>query len=110
MFVVRSRFLRVVALPLAVALGILVLPAVAGAATNPGDTAIEARWTALGRESGPLGAKLPPPRNNPYDVTGGRAQDFTNGSIFWSEATGAWDVRGAVRDRYLAAGGPGGTL
>jgi hypothetical protein len=43
-------------------------------------------------------------------VPGGRAQDFANGSIFWSEPTGAWDVLGAVRDRYLAAGGPGGTL
>src|SRR5688500_12834761 len=110
MFAVNSRFLRAIVLPLAVAIGVFVLPAAASAATKPGDTEIEARWTALGGESGPMGAKLPPPQNNPYDVPGGRAQDFANGSIFWSEATGAWDVRGAVRDRYLAAGGPGGTL
>lgn len=110
MFVVRSRFLRLIALPMAVAISVLVLPAVAMAAAKPGDNEIEARWTALDREDGPLGAKLPPPKHTPYDVPGGRAQDFANGSIFWSDATGAWDVRGAVRDRYLAAGGPGGTL
>ena len=96
MFVVSSWFLRLIVLPLAVAIGVFVLPAAASAAAKPGDTEIEARWTALGRESGPLGAKLPPPRNNPYDVPGGRAQDFANGSIFWSEDTGAWDVRGAT--------------
>jgi hypothetical protein len=110
MFVVNSRFLRVVVLPLAVAIGVFVLPAAASAAAKPGDNEIEARWTALGGESGPLGAKLPPPGNTPYDVPGGRAQDFANGSIFWSADTGAWDVRGAVLDRYVAAEGPAGTL
>ena len=110
MFVVSLRFLRVMALSMAVAVGVFVLPTAASAAPKPGDTEIEARWTALGRETGPLGAKLAPPKDTPYDVPGGRAQDFANGSIFWSEATGAWDVRGAVRDRYLATGGPGGAL
>src|SRR5688500_18326693 len=102
MFVVSSRFLRVVALPLAVAISVFVLPAAAGAATKPGDTEIEARWATLGGESGPLGAKLSAPNDKPRDVRNsqdvvlGRVQDFTNGSIFWSEATQAWDVRGAI--------------
>jgi uncharacterized protein with LGFP repeats len=110
MSAVSSWLLRAIALPMALAIGGLVLPAAATAAARPGDNEIEARWTALGGETGPLGAELPPPDDHPYDVPGGRAQDFANGSIYWSEATGAWDVRGAVRDRYLATGGPGGTL
>ena len=106
---VKAWLVRLVALPLAAAIGVLVLPP-AMAAARPGDTEIEARWIALGGDTGPLGAKLPPPDDDPYDVPGGRAQDFANGSIYWSEATGAWDVRGPIRDRYLATGGPGGPL
>jgi hypothetical protein len=109
MLFVNFWLLRLIALPMAAALGLLVLPP-AFAAGRPGDNEIQARWTALGGETGPLGAKLPPPDDDPYDVDGGRAQDFANGSIFWSEDTGAWDVRGAIRDRYLAAGGPEGSL
>jgi hypothetical protein len=109
---VNSWMFRLVVLPLAAMLGFLVLPAGAQAAVTPGDNEIEARWAALGAENGPLGAKLPPPNDQPRDATatGGRVQDFTGGSIFWSEATGAWDVRGAFRDFYLTAGGPDGAL
>ena len=106
----KSLTVRLVVLPLAALLGFLVLPAAATAAVEPGDTEIEARWVSLQGSARDLGAKLAPPKNNPYDVPGGRAQEFANGSIFWSEATGAWDVRGPVLARYLAAGGPGGTL
>jgi hypothetical protein len=107
--VVNAWLVRLIALPMAAAIGVLVLPP-AMAAARPGDNEIEARWTALGGDTGPLGAKLPPPDDHPFDVPGGRAQDFANGSIYWSESTGAWDVRGPVRDRYLATGGSGGTL
>jgi D-alanyl-D-alanine carboxypeptidase/LGFP repeat len=107
MFDVNRWMLRLLALPLAVLLGVLMLPAAANAAGEP---EIEARWTALGGATGVLGAKLPPPKDVPYDVPGGRAQDFTAGSIFWSSATGAWEVRGAILTAYLAAGGPGGAL
>src|SRR5688572_10266612 len=110
MLAVNVRIVRLVVLPLAALLAFLVLPAAAQAAVKPGDNEIQARWAALGAESGPLGAKLPPPNDRPRDVTGGRAQDFAGGSIFWSEATGAWDIRGAFRDLYVSAGGPDGTL
>src|SRR5699024_11017958 len=45
-----------------------------------------------------------------YDVPGGRAQDFTSGRVFWSEATGAKIVAGAIGGEYQQAGGPGGAL
>jgi hypothetical protein len=115
MFAVTSWTVRLVVLPLAMLLGLLVLPA-AQAAVDPGDSAIEARWVALQGTPSDLGPKLAPPMDKPRDVRNGqgvllgRVQDFTAGSIFWSEATGAWDVRGAVRDRYLAGGGPAGSL
>jgi hypothetical protein len=115
MFAVTSWTVRLVVLPLALLLGLLVLPA-AQAAAVPGDTEIEARWVALQGTPGDLGPKLAAPNDKPRDVRNsqdvllGRVQDFTAGSIFWSSGTGAWDVRGAFRDRYLAGGGPAGTL
>jgi hypothetical protein len=110
MSAVNSWLVRTITLPVALAIGVLVLPAAATAAPRPGDNEIEARWVALQGSARDLGAKLPPPDDVPFDVPGGRAQKFTDGSIFWSADTGAWDVRGPVRDRYLARGGPGGTL
>lgn len=41
----------------------------------------------------------------------GRYNHFSNGySIYWKPATGAHEVRGAIRDKYLALGGPDGFL
>jgi uncharacterized protein with LGFP repeats len=34
----------------------------------------------------------------------GRFTDFERGSVYWSPATGAWDVAGAIRDRWRAQG------
>jgi outer membrane protein assembly factor BamB len=46
-----------------------------------------------------------------YDIPGGgKGQDFTNGSIFWSPQTGARAVRGMVAEHYRAMGGPTGML
>ena len=110
MFAVNRWVFRLVVPLLVAALGVLALSSGAQAA---GESEIEARWMALGGASGVLGPKLPPPDDVPHDVTGvagARAQDFANGSILWSQATGAWEVRGAILDAYLAAGGPAGTL
>jgi hypothetical protein len=103
----------VVVLPLAVAIGVVVLPAAASAAAKPGDTEIEARWTALGGEGGVLGPKKPPPEDRPYDVPDvpdTRAQDFANGRIYWSADTGAQALLGPVLEKYLAVGGPSSVL
>ena len=66
------------------------------------------RWTALGGPRGLLG----------YPVTGtrsvsdgiGRYNDFQGGSVYWSPSTGAWEVRGSIRDKWIAVGGPRGIL
>lgn len=41
---------------------------------------------------------------------GGRYQTFDNSSMYWTPEFGAHIVYGAIRDRYLALGGPGGVL
>ncbi|MGY1726580.1 hypothetical protein ACI79J_06380 [Geodermatophilus sp. SYSU D01062] len=50
------------------------------------------------------------PVGAPYDVAGGRAQEFTAGTIYWSPATGAHEVHGWIRDAYWRLGGPVGFL
>ena len=45
-----------------------------------------------------------------YPVTGGVAQDYTHGRVFWSNETGANFVAGLVGGRYQQSGGPGGFL
>ncbi|EFV12031.1 hypothetical protein HMPREF9336_03116 [Segniliparus rugosus ATCC BAA-974] len=45
-----------------------------------------------------------------FDVPGGKEQDFKGGRVFWSEATGAHEVLGAIGAQYAASGGPAGPL
>jgi len=60
--------------------------------------AIRDRWAQLGWERSGLG----------YPTTGegvtgdgvGRFNHFQGGTIIWGPATGAWDIRGAIRDRW----------
>lgn len=67
---------------------------------------IGTRWTALGGAGGLLGA----PTSNEFDVPSGRGQHFARGDIYWSTATGAHEVYGAILDRYLRMGGAAGPL
>jgi uncharacterized protein with LGFP repeats len=64
--------------------------------------AILERWQASGAENGPLGY----PTGDDVAVPGGFRTDFAGGSIYWSAATGPQMVRGAILQRYVAAGGP----
>ena len=66
--------------------------------------------TAYYQKLGGSGSYLGPPTSAVYPVAGGRAQDYRNGSIYWSQATGAHAVRGTILTRYKAVGGPGGRL
>ena len=60
---------------------------------------IRARYQALGGPDGPLGS----PASGEFNVVnGGRGQHFRTGSIYWSARTGAWDVRGLIRDKYFS--------
>ena len=62
--------------------------------------AIRDRWAATGWEAGSLGF----PVNSEAGVVGGASQHFQGGSIFWSAATGAWPVGGAIRDEWASTG------
>jgi hypothetical protein len=62
------------------------------------------KYRALG---GPGGAGFPV--NDEYAIGNtGQGIDFVNNSIFYSTATGAHEVHGAIRDRYRALSGPYG--
>jgi len=76
--------------------------AFASASTDP----IVAHYTAVGGSGSYLGN----PVGGEYDVAGGRGQDYTGGSIFYSASTGAWAVHGAILGTYRNLGGPGGVL
>ena len=68
--------------------------------------AIRARYQALG---GP-GSFAGFPTSDETPVAGGRASTFTGAAIYWSPATSAHEVHGAIRARYLSSGGPGSAL
>ena len=117
----RSRF-AVLGIALALALGggpggtALAPPAATAAAASQqsvpasmavlqaGDDAIIQHYEQLGGSASFLGT----PVGGAYDIAGGRAQDYTAGTIYWSPGTGAREVHGAIRGRYLALGGPAG--
>lgn len=80
-------------------------------ATRNGDIAIGgdflAKFTAMGGESGPLGA----PTANEMDAAGGgKIQEFTGGAIVSSPTTGIHVVWGEIRKAWEENGGPGGKL
>jgi hypothetical protein len=67
---------------------------------------IEEKYTALGGARGFLGE----PMSDQETIKGGKRRVYRNGHIYWSAATGAWSVQGAILARYLAMGGPTGLL
>ncbi len=75
-------------------------------AFTTGQSPIAAHYAALGG----AGSFLGNPVSGEYSVAGGRELDYQGGSIYYSPATGAFSVRGAIRDHYNAFGGPAGFL
>jgi hypothetical protein len=67
---------------------------------------IDARYAGLGGDAGPLG----PPVVAETDAAGGRFRHYRGGSIYWSPASGAHDVRGAIRDTWAQLGWERGGL
>src|SRR3954447_14496675 len=65
--------------------------------------AIRNLWSSLGWELSQLGYPL----TDETSVAGGRFNRFEHGHIYWTPATGAHEVHGAILDRYLEDGGPG---
>ncbi|WP_432497922.1 LGFP repeat-containing protein [Kineococcus auxinigenes] len=64
--------------------------------------AIEARWFFLGGARGPLGPSVTCELITPNGAA--HYTHFTNGSIYWSQSTGAQDVRGAIKGRWADMG------
>ena len=69
--------------------------------------AIRDRWAQLGWEHG-LG--FPTTGDERTPVKPGAYTHFEGGSVYWSPATGAHAVRGALRDRWAATGWENGPL
>ncbi|WP_448626976.1 reprolysin-like metallopeptidase [Geodermatophilus sp. URMC 64] len=70
--------------------------------------AVRSRWGALGWERGRLGY---PTGDLVCGLPGnGCSQTFQGGSLYGSDSTAAQIVRGAIRTKWLAGGGPGGSL
>ncbi len=65
--------------------------------------AIQRTWTDLGAERSAL--RLPVTGERSAGDGRGRYNDFERGSVYWSSTTGAHEVRGAIRARWLALGG-----
>ncbi|HEX4428326.1 MAG TPA: putative Ig domain-containing protein [Frankiaceae bacterium] len=67
---------------------------------------IAGKYAGLGGATSFLGAPLAPE----MPVGGGRVRAYQHGAIFYSPATGAHEVHGAILTRYLMLAGPVGTL
>ena len=69
---------------------------------------IREKWDAWGLENGPLGY---PVTDEEGGLTrGGGYQQFQNGRIYWSSASGAHAVTGPIADTWVAAGAENGAL
>ncbi|MGY1811576.1 Ig-like domain-containing protein [Blastococcus sp. SYSU D00820] len=68
--------------------------------------AIEDGWAATGGEEGPLGY----PVADQFTVPAGVGQQFEDGTVYWSAATGARIVSGAIYGAYAVAYGAYGVL
>lgn len=77
-------------------------PVAAASPLSDADDAITAAWKDAGGDNSDLGAK----QGDVYAVGDGFAQDFVHGRMFFTPATGAKSVSGAILDKYLALGGP----
>ncbi|WP_345712531.1 N-acetylmuramoyl-L-alanine amidase, partial [Kineococcus glutinatus] len=65
-------------------------------------SAIAAKYAASGGAGGALGDTRGPESSTP--VRPGAFQHYAGGSIYWSQATGAQIVKGAIRDKWAALG------
>lgn len=63
---------------------------------------IRARWAGMGWERSLLGYPLTDESGTPDGI--GRYNHFQGGSIYWSPASGAFEVHGEIRNKYAALG------
>jgi uncharacterized protein with LGFP repeats len=98
----RTMLGRVVIGLLAVAAVGLLAPVAAATPESDADAAITAAWQAAGGDTGPLGPK----DGGVYPAGYGFGQNFPGGKIFFTPATGAHVMTGAILDKYMSLGGP----
>jgi uncharacterized protein with LGFP repeats len=70
--------------------------------------AIEAKYSSLGGSASFLGC--PTNSETPTPTKFGAFNTFQNGAIYWSPATGAHELHGAIRDAWGASGWENGPL
>ncbi len=100
--VVGRALLGLVALATALGCAALLAPVAAASPLGEADDAITAAWKDAGGDHSDLGAK----QGDCYAAGQGFAQDFVHGKMFFTPATGAKSMSGAVLDKYEALGGP----
>jgi uncharacterized protein with LGFP repeats len=87
---------------LALAAAGLLAPVAAATPQDDADSAITAAWQDAGGDTGSLGPK----DGGVYPAGEGFGQDFPGGKIFFTPATGAHIMTGAILDKYMSLGGP----
>jgi uncharacterized protein with LGFP repeats len=99
----RGRLLNRLSIGLlAVSMTLLLAPVAAAQPDVDANAAITAAWEASGGDGGTLG-----PRNGDvYPVGQGFGQNFAGGKIFFTPATGARIMQGAILEKYESLGGP----
>jgi uncharacterized protein with LGFP repeats len=99
----RRRVLNRVGISLlAVAMAALLAPVAAAQPDADANAAISAAWDATGGDGGTLGPK----NGDVYPVGKGFGQNFAGGKIFFTPATGAHVMQGAILEKYESLGGP----
>lgn len=87
---------------LAMTIAVLLAPVAAAQPDADANAAITAAWEASGGDGGTLG-----PRNGDvYPAGAGFGQNFAGGKIFFTPATGAHIMQGAILEKYESLGGP----
>jgi uncharacterized protein with LGFP repeats len=87
---------------LAVATALVVAPVAAAQPEADANAAITAAYDASGGPGGPLGPK----QGEVYKAGEGFAQNYTGGKMFFTPATGAHFMQGAILEKYESLGGP----
>ena len=99
---VRSGLMARTTIGLLTAAALLFAPIASATPESDADAAITAAWQAAGGDTGPLGPK----DGGVYPAGDGFGQNFPGGKIFFTPATGAHIMTGAILDKYMSLGGP----
>lgn len=63
---------------------------------------IQDKWEALGAALSPIGSPITP--TTPLQYGEGKFNHFERGSIYWSPRTGAFMIRGGIREKWASMG------